>query len=184
MNSEKRQRGSAGSDSPTKITSEKEMTQYNDIEASSDGVPKYTTHEVDDGSFDEVRRAREIQDSLGILRSLHRAEEWLDSKVGIELQGVDRIPEEEKRPPSEWNIFLLWWSFNVHVAVLPLGVLGPLFGLSLQQTVAASIVGTILGACCTSFTGTLGPKVRGHCYSCFIQCSQSLLSWALADFCS
>jgi purine-cytosine permease-like protein len=43
--------------------------------------------------------------------------------------------------------------------VIPLGILGPEFGLSLQQTIAASVVGTLLGALCTAYTGTLGPKL-------------------------
>ena len=114
----------------------------------------------EDGSIDEIRRTREIQSNVNFLRGMRKAEEWLDAKLGITLQGVDRIPEELKQPPSIWNIFLMWWSLNVHVGVIPLGLLGPEFGLSLSQSIAASVVGTILGACCTSFTGTLGPKVR------------------------
>jgi purine-cytosine permease-like protein len=54
---------------------------------------------------------------------------------------------------------LLWWSLNVHVGVIPLGVLGPEFGLSLRQSIAAGIVGTMLGAFCTASTGTLSPKL-------------------------
>ena len=148
MEAEKRH---SSSDSPEVYSSEKR-----DLEASA---PPYDNTGVEDGSFDEVRRAREIQDRTGVFRNLRRAEEWLDSKVGIEMQGIDRIPDEKKQPPSLWNIFLLWWSLNVHVGVIPLGLLGAEFGLSLSQTVAASVVGTILGASCTSFTGTLGPKV-------------------------
>jgi purine-cytosine permease-like protein len=53
----------------------------------------------------------------------------------------------------------MWWSLNVHVGIVPLGLLGPEFGLSLNQTVAASIIGTLLGALCTAYTGTLGPKL-------------------------
>lgn len=53
----------------------------------------------------------------------------------------------------------MWWSLNVHVGVVPLGILGPEFGLSLGQSIAASVVGTALGALCTSFTGSLGPKL-------------------------
>lgn len=108
----------------------------------------------------EIHRTIQIQSSIGVLRVLRRAEEWIDSKVGIELRGIDRIPEEEKQPPSQWNIFLLWWSLNVHVGVLPLGVLGPAFGLSLKASIAASVLGTALGALCTAYTGTLGPRVR------------------------
>jgi purine-cytosine permease-like protein len=101
----------------------------------------------------------------------------LDEKMGVESQGIDRVAEEKKEPPSIWNvslivhqslrisplilvqIFLMWWSLNVHVGVVPLGILGPEFGLSLNQTIAATIAGTLLGSLCTAYTGTLGPKL-------------------------
>lgn len=107
-------------------------------------------------------RVHELQARWAILRYLNAFESWLDRKLGVETQGVDRIPEEEKRPPSVWNIFLMWWSLNIHVGVLPLGLLGPEFGLSLKQSIAASIIGIILGALMTATTGTLGPKVRNY----------------------
>jgi len=53
----------------------------------------------------------------------------------------------------------MWWSLNVHVGVIPLGILAPEFGLSLRQGIAASVIGTCMGALCTGFTGTLGPKL-------------------------
>jgi hypothetical protein len=109
---------------------------------------------------EEVTRARELQQRMGFLRTLRNGEEWLDRKMGIETQGIDRIHEEDKRPPSIINVFFLWWSLNCHVGALPLGVLGPEFGLSLNQSVAAIIVGIMLGALCTAFCGTLGPKVK------------------------
>lgn len=105
-------------------------------------------------------RVHELQARVAVLRYLNGFEAWLDRRLGVETQGVDRIPEEEKQPPSVWNIFLMWWSLNIHVGVLPLGLLGPEFGLSLKQSIAASIIGIILGALMTSTTGTLGPKVR------------------------
>ena len=112
------------------------------------------------GSADlEVARARQIQNGFVPLRVLRQGEEWLDMKLGIETQGIDRIPEEEKRPPSIINTFFLWFTITTHVGLLPLGFLGPEIGLSLNQSVAAIISGTILGALCTAYTGTLGPKV-------------------------
>lgn len=105
-------------------------------------------------------RVNELQTRVAVLRYLNAFESWLDRTLGVETQGVDRIPEEEKRPPSVWNIFLMWWSLNIHVGVLPLGLLAPEFGLSLRQSIAASIIGIILGALMTATTGTLGPKVR------------------------
>lgn len=133
--------------------------EKSDLESNKE-VVDVTTTDIDHGSVDEVAVAREIQQQNGVIRSLRHAEEWLDAKMGIELQGIDRIPEEKKQPPHIINIFLLWWSLNVHVGVIPLGLLGPLFGLTLGQSVGASFLGICLGALCTAYTGTLGPKVR------------------------
>lgn len=116
-------------------------------------------HDVDAGTVEEVKRAHELQRRVKVFRYLREGEEWLDRKMGVELQGIDRIPEEKRKPPSIWNIFLMWWSLNIHVGVIPLGILGPEFGLSLGQTLAASIVGIAMGALCTAYTGTLGPKL-------------------------
>lgn len=58
----------------------------------------------------EVARARHLQNAIAPLRFLSKGEEWLDHKLGIETQGIDRIPEEEKKPPSIWNTFFMWWS--------------------------------------------------------------------------
>jgi hypothetical protein len=135
----------------------------NDIEAGNitrHPVTEKAYTDVRHGSaLDEVARAREIQNSFTPLRYMRRWEEWLDEKLGIETQGIDRIPEEDKRPPSIINSFFMWWSMICHVGKLPIGFVGPEFGLSLNQSVAAIVVGTFLGALCTSYTGTLGPKV-------------------------
>lgn len=108
----------------------------------------------------EIIKAREIQQHVTILGKLRQGEEWLDAKMGIETQGVDRIHEEDKQPPGLMNVFWLWWSLTCHIGTVPIGILGPEFGLSFKQSVAATIVGTVLGALCTAYTGTLGPKVN------------------------
>lgn len=112
-----------------------------------------------DSDSEEVIRARELQQRNTILGHMRAGEKWLDRKMGIETQGIDRIHEEDKRPPSLLNVFFIWWSVTCHVGTLPIGMLGPTWGLSLGQSVAGIVVGTILGALCTAFTGTLGPKV-------------------------
>lgn len=94
-----------------------------------------------------------------LLRRLHQFEKNLDRRVGIETQGVDQIPEEKRTPPSILNTFFMWWSMTMHVGTLQIGLLGPLFGLSLPLSVAGTVIGCFLGALCPSFTGTLGPKV-------------------------
>ena len=123
-------------------------------------VTDVTYTDVRVGSVDdEIAPTRAIQNKIAPLRFLRQSEEWLDAKLGIETQGIDRIAEEDKRPPSIINTFFLWWSMTMHVGTLPIGVLGPEFGLSLGQSVAGIVVGTFLGALCTAYTGTLGPKV-------------------------
>lgn len=129
------------------------------IDEEDDAAANGVASDVDSGAAEEIL-ARKLQQQMGFLRRLRRGEEWLDEKMGIETQGIDRIKEQDKRPPSIINVFFLWWSLTCHVGTIPIGILGPEFGLSLQQSVAAIVVGTMLGALCTSYTGTLGPKVR------------------------
>lgn len=49
------------------------------------------------------------------LQKLRNVETWLDKKLGIETQGVERIREDERKPPPTSNIFLVWLSLNIHV---------------------------------------------------------------------
>lgn len=78
---------------------------------------------------------------------------------------MDAYLTKEKR-------FFIWWSVTCHVGTLPIGLLGPdpsVFGLSLGQSVAAIVVGTILGSLCTGSTGTLGPKVNSIPSSSYVR---------------
>ena len=72
----------------------------------------------------EVEKARHIQNAWAPFRYMSMGEQWLDDKLGVETQGIDRIPEEEKRPPSLINVFFIWWSMTCHVGTLPIGILG------------------------------------------------------------
>lgn len=143
---------------PTASSTEKDVEMQKDAAR----VSEEATTEVRHGSVTpayEVARVRQIQNSFAPFRYLNKGEVWLDEKMGIETQGIDRIPEESKRPPSILNTFLMWWSMTCHVGTLPIGVLGPEFGLTLNQSVSAIVVGTFLGALCTAYAGTLGPKL-------------------------
>lgn len=142
-----------------------DMEKQVDIESGKEPVvnteerKRSVVEEVRHGSIAEIARTREIQQRASIFRSMRKGEEWLDQKMGIELQGIDRVPEDERNPPSFWNIFLLWWSLNMHVGTVPLGVVGAEFGLNLHQIIGAGIIGNVLGALCTAWTGVLSPKV-------------------------
>jgi hypothetical protein len=75
----------------------KEAKQDTDLEA---GSPSY----LEQSDSEEIIFARELQKRSGILRTLRQGEEWLDAKIGIETQGIDRIHEENKKPPSKINV--------------------------------------------------------------------------------
>jgi len=141
-----------------------EVMEEKDVEANVTPLKEVTAKTFVDsrhGSIvEEIARSRAIQNSIKPLRYMRQGEEWLDAKMGVEIQGIDRIPEEEKKPPSILNSFFMWWSMTCHLGTLPIGILGPQFGLDLKQSIAAIVVGTFLGALCTAYTGTLGPKVR------------------------
>jgi len=148
----------------SEVMQEKEIMQEKDVEANVTPLKEVTAKTFIDsrhGSIvEEIARSRAIQNSIKPLRYMRQGEEWLDAKMGVETQGIDRIPEEEKKPPSIFNSFFMWWSMTCHLGTLPIGILGPEFGLDLKQSIAAIVVGTFLGALCTAYTGTLGPKVR------------------------
>ncbi|RKF63766.1 Purine-cytosine permease FCY2 [Erysiphe neolycopersici] len=149
-----------------------DSTKTEDIELSAceSKMPKATSRSAPTDSFNNVDPMSKIQDkknndkqhtadSNGLLEKLQRMELWLDKKLGIETQGIDRVPEEDKAPPSIINIFLMWWSLTCHVGSLPMGILGPEFGLTLGQCMAAIILGAFLGSSCSASCGTLGPKL-------------------------
>lgn len=135
---------------------EKDMEAGKEPYVSEDGSPE-VRHGSVTPSF-EMARAVTIQNSWAPFRIMSKGELWLDEKLGIETQGIDRIPEEMKRPPSLINTFLMWFSMTMHVGTLPIGILGPVYGLTLGQSVGCIIGGTFMGAMCTAFTGILGPK--------------------------
>ena len=148
----------------SEVMQEKEEREVKDVEAAVTPLKEVTANTFVDSRhnsiIDEIARSRAIQNSIKPLRYMRQGEEWLDAKMGVETQGSDRIPEEDKKPPSIFNSFFMWWSMTCHLGTLPIGILGPEFGLDLKQSIAAIVVGTFLGALCTGYTGTLGPKVR------------------------
>ncbi|KAF2120269.1 putative NCS family nucleoside transporter [Lophiotrema nucula] len=98
----------------------------------------------------------ELRERVPLLRKLKAAEAWLDKKFGIETTGADRIPEDQRRPPSILNMIFLWFSMQVTPGLITLGLLGPLFGLSVNESIIVSIFGTVIGSVIPAFTATLG----------------------------
>ena len=85
------------------------------------------------------------------------AEHYGARTVAVEPGGVDRIPESERHGrPSQ--LLWTWSSPNLEFATVAVGILGPLaFGLTFWQSVAAIVLGTVLGSTTHGVLSTWGP---------------------------
>jgi purine-cytosine permease-like protein len=63
---------------------------------------------------------------------------------GFELNGVDRIPEEQ-RTSTPWTFFVLFVGGSVGLGAVAFGWVGLTFGLGLWATISAIAVGTAVG---------------------------------------
>ncbi|PYI17227.1 hypothetical protein BO99DRAFT_463720 [Aspergillus violaceofuscus CBS 115571] len=91
------------------------------------------------------------------LQSLHNWEAWIDSKLGVETMGIERIPEDQRRPPENLNMMFFWFSVLLSPTLIPIGMLGPIFGLSVHTSVILTVFATLLGSSVPAFTATLSP---------------------------
>lgn len=96
----------------------------------------------------------------GILAKLRNFEAFMDRKLGVESEAIDRkLPEDRKHVPwhSQLNMALLWASGTMNVSCFATGFLGWEFGLSLTQSILIIVFGSLLGASLAGFCATLGP---------------------------
>ncbi|WVQ98391.1 hypothetical protein IAU59_005514 [Kwoniella sp. CBS 9459] len=78
---------------------------------------------------------------------------------GVEARGIERVPEDERDGKHTIGLLLFWWSVNMVVSTVPIGLLAQAYyTLTFRSAVAAIVAFTALGAACTSFIATLGPK--------------------------
>ena len=87
---------------------QEKKTPYNvDVEiASAEGtssVGSTRDHVVDPNDAGEGRVLK-IRQGNSVLRGLRSAETWMDSKMKFEAMGVERIPEDKRKPPSILNV--------------------------------------------------------------------------------
>lgn len=55
-------------------------------------------------------------------------------------------------------MMFLWFSVLLNATFIPIGMLGPLFGLSVHTSIILTIFATLTGSTMPAFTGTLGPQ--------------------------
>lgn len=96
------------------------------------------------------------------LKFLHGWNVKLERAFGVEARGIERVLESDKPPKATFadfvQIVLIWFSANLTLNNLAIGLLGPLvFGLSLTEAMLVGTFGTIAGTLGTAYQSTWGP---------------------------
>jgi len=77
---------------------------------------------------------------------------------GIETRSIDWIPDTE-RHGKVWHQAPLWFLGNFQYFTIPIGFIGPAFGLSLGWTIVAGTVGILIGTMFMALHATQGPTL-------------------------
>ena len=85
----------------------------------------------------------------GILARLRHYEALLDDKLGVEKNGPARILPEDRKPPNQAVMALMWASGTMNLSCFATGFLGWELGLDLKQSILTVIFGTLLGSMVT-----------------------------------
>ncbi|KAJ7241391.1 permease for cytosine/purines, uracil, thiamine, allantoin-domain-containing protein [Mycena rebaudengoi] len=96
------------------------------------------------------------------LNTLKKWNAAVGSLSGFEARGISRVPPDERQPPSLWDdvcVALLWFSANISVNNLAVGLFGPLvFGLGFLDSAMCAVFGGLLGALSTAYMSIWGPQ--------------------------
>ncbi|KAE8149066.1 permease for cytosine/purines, uracil, thiamine, allantoin-domain-containing protein [Aspergillus avenaceus] len=138
------------------METEKKSLWHVGIESNESSSSEHTDTVIDpgDGGENYIRR---IQEGNSILRSLRNLETWIDRKLGVEAMGIERVPDDKRQPPQILNMMFFWFSMLISPMLIPIGMLGPIFGLSVHTSVILTIFATLIGSIMPSFTTTLTP---------------------------
>ena len=95
----------------------------------------------------------------------NRFQAWnarIEALAGFEARGITRVDPEERQPPSAFNYVqmgLIWFSANVTVNNLALGLLGPLvYDLGFTDSALCAVFGCLVGSMGASVMSVWGPK--------------------------
>ncbi|KAH8101687.1 permease for cytosine/purines, uracil, thiamine, allantoin-domain-containing protein [Cristinia sonorae] len=84
---------------------------------------------------------------------------WL-SRWGVETQGIEPIPEEQRTDPRLYQMFLMWFSANMNIVMFGTGAAGPgFFGLGIKSSVLTILVADVITIAFPAFFAVFGPKL-------------------------
>ncbi|KAH8909401.1 hypothetical protein BR93DRAFT_949850 [Coniochaeta sp. PMI_546] len=117
------------------------------------------TAEAARSSASEASQKNETRTSSVALRQLNA---WIEGLSGFEARGITRVQPEERNAPSLWDdisVALLWFSANISMNNLAVGLFGPLvFGLGFLDSAMCAVFGSLLGALSTAYMSIWGPQ--------------------------
>ncbi|KAB8072236.1 permease for cytosine/purines, uracil, thiamine, allantoin-domain-containing protein [Aspergillus leporis] len=94
----------------------------------------------------------------GFFARIEYYEGYLDKKLGIESNSLERVLPENRNPPNSLAMAFMWASATMNISCFSTGFLGKQFGLSLGQTIPIIMCSTLLGAAVTGWCATMGPE--------------------------
>ncbi|PYI13768.1 hypothetical protein BO99DRAFT_426834 [Aspergillus violaceofuscus CBS 115571] len=92
-----------------------------------------------------------------ILGPLQRLEKWVQGGNSSSTDGPERVPEDQRSNPPAWTMITLWISMTMNPSNIILGMYGPMFGLSVYDSILVGVLGTFFGAMGPAFAATLAP---------------------------
>lgn len=133
------------------------------------------------GTVDLYTPSSDVIDSSTATRHIpatSRFKRWnnkIENLAGFEARGIVRVPPEERHAESlngYLQMALIWFSVNLSVNNLAVGLLGPLlFELGFVDSALCCVFGLVLGSVSTAYMSTWG-AVSGNrtlvCSSMFI----------------
>jgi len=129
--------------------------------SSSHDKEKYVDDTGHPGAGADISRAKEETPESYYVERFGRFGPFLEKLFanGVEARGIERVPEDQRTMKNSWNNLLMWWSVNCVLTTIPIGVLAQEFyTLTLPHAIAVIFCFGALGAICTAFIATLGPK--------------------------
>ncbi|KIW16056.1 hypothetical protein PV08_06107 [Exophiala spinifera] len=121
--------------------------------------PHVHTHAAPHDLLDAVEQGTVQVDESKIMRG------WtlqLERLLGVETRGIERVPESDRPAQASLadfvQIMLIWFSANLTLNNLALGLLGPLvYYVGLKDAMLIGAFGSIAGSIPTAYISTFGP---------------------------
>lgn len=89
--------------------------------------------------------------------------QWFTSLLtrwGLETNGIQPIPAEERTDRRTYQMFFVWFSANLNILTLTAGTVGPAFyGLGIRDSLLVILVVDIVTCAFPAYFGVFGPKL-------------------------